>query len=886
MSLLRRFLLSIGRVFPWGRILKVRAVLDCPVVNTRTISPQGNRFFEYPSVGDGRGVKSRFKRGPVVRKGWEPQDGPTVAGHGADVNKDQRFGWIPLHVAGILGDLCCYSSTAPMSMWGTGYGVRYCTCMTRPQAQLWSTMIHKKQVLGIQQGRETGQLGLRHAPSGSITSRICFLPSTSGGLTVEDWWNYLHSKEKGFKIHHTPPMNKPTNITYASLKLSMSRAPEPLQSTRAALKPQKPPQTWRAAGLQTVPQHLLGTGARVIITRNQWQGKGLVNATIGIVEDIIWQADANSSDLPIVVLVSCKSYKGPTLWRTEPRDGSPEVALTISVGSDHPQVTESYTAQNQIGTSAKRIFLWPTFVALSCVTSLNSLLFIERLDWDRVKKLDMNGLKLTKRACVHVMKALQSLAVTVTVTFPAEGCAFAAPKPLTRKIFCRILPASSTSVNQAVSTPGNPTSSESIGGAGDTTIGGLEIVLAMVNQASGLLEKIPFIAPVAGLLGQLLTMRSEVTQYGKKWDVVMEKVEQVAGIVPAVCMKYARAEEDLPSGLRDIFQSLQTDLGGIRDALNRSRDLGRVKKTLLRKDLQLEIDRYDGKLSNVLGTFQVCRQFAILIIRTTRRLQAMVVLDTGFKVEEMHKVDAPGPYFPQIFFGRDSERAEILRMIFSDLGSPARIAILGPGGYGKSTLANAVLTHKDVQEHFGDARYFVACESVFSSGALLTELAKTLGLLDGATASLWSRIETALDTKDCILCLDNFESPWDQDGDTKYSVEKLLSEITKLQHTTVLITMRGEVRPGQTSWTQPPLRSLKTLDHDAAKSIWKQIANSYDDYAEKLIEAVDCVPLAVTLLSSQSEAVSPELLLKQWNEEEHTEFIHMGQNNRHLNLNF
>ena len=28
-----------------------------------------------------------------------------------------------------------------------------------------------------------------------------------------------------------------------------------------------------------------------------------------------------------------------------------------------------------------------TFVALSCITSLNGLLFIEKLDWTRVKKL-------------------------------------------------------------------------------------------------------------------------------------------------------------------------------------------------------------------------------------------------------------------------------------------------------------------------------------------------------------------------------------------------------------------------------------------------------------------------------------------------------------------
>jgi AAA+ ATPase superfamily predicted ATPase len=118
------------------------------------------------------------------------------------------------------------------------------------------------------------------------------------------------------------------------------------------------------------------------------------------------------------------------------------------------------------------------------------------------------------------------------------------------------------------------------------------------------------------------------------------------------------------------------------------------------------------------------------------------------------------PRSPHIFFGRDFELAQIIHMIFTNIGSrPAHIAILGPGSYGKSTLANAVLTHERVQKHFEDARYLVTCESVFSSGALLIELAKTLGVIDGATGALWTRIHTALNSKDCILCLDNFESP-------------------------------------------------------------------------------------------------------------------------------
>ena len=240
---------------------------------------------------------------------------------------------------------------------------------------------------------------------------------------------------------------------------------------------------------------------------------------------------------------------------------------------------------------------------------------------------------------------------------------------------------------------------------------------------------------------------------------------------------------------------------------------------------------------------------------------------------------------PQILFGRDPELAHIIDMIFTNLGSrPARIAILGPGGYGKTTLANAVLTHHRVRQHFRDARYFVSCESIFSSGALLTELAKMLGLLDGAT-DIWSRVRIALDTKDCIICFDNFESPWDQDADIRNSVEDLLSRVTELGCVSVLITMRGTVRPAQTQWTMPLLPPLKTLDHDAARMVWEKTVNNYDKFAEELTKAVDYVPLAISLLAHLAQATSPELLLKLWHSKQ-TGFIYTGQANKLSNLEY
>ena len=229
-------------------------------------------------------------------------------------------------------------------------------------------------------------------------------------------------------------------------------------------------------------------------------------------------------------------------------------------------------------------------------------------------------------------------------------------------------------------------------------------------------------------------------------------------------------------------------------------------------------------------------------------------------------------------------------LIFSSASS-ARVAILGPGGVGKSALAHAVLTHDKVAARFGDSRYLIPCDSLKSRDALLVALADRFSLLQPGTASesysvgLESRVLSALALEECLLCLDDFESPWDQPGASRKAVELLLADITAITSVTVLITMRGGERPKETKWSSPMLTPLTNFRRDAAKRTWECLAGTCDEWAEKLIDVVDCQPLAVTLLGSLAEVATAETLWERW-QKENIAVVEKEKGNKQASLDF
>lgn len=134
---------------------------------------------------------------------------------------------------------------------------------------------------------------------------------------------------------------------------------------------------------------------------------------MGVLEDIIWAPDLPRSKMPIAALVSFPKYTGPTLWRTGPRPGFPNgipilpiVPMTTEFVVNGQKMSRTqlplclawattiHKAQGltlpkiKLGLGEKEFSAGLTFVALSRVKDLDSIMFVEGFDWMRVKKLD------------------------------------------------------------------------------------------------------------------------------------------------------------------------------------------------------------------------------------------------------------------------------------------------------------------------------------------------------------------------------------------------------------------------------------------------------------------------------------------------------------------
>lgn len=134
------------------------------------------------------------------------------------------------------------------------------------------------------------------------------------------------------------------------------------------------------------------------------------------------------------------------------------------------------------------------------------------------------------------------------------------------------------------------------------------------------------------------------------------------------------------------------------------------------------------------------------------------------------------PPRPKIFYGRESELQEIVKILSQE---SARIVILGAGGMGKTSLAKAAIHHPSVAAKY-EHRFFIACDSAATNVEMASIVGGHIGLKPGSNSTT-AVVQYFSEQPSCLLILDNLETSWEPLM-SRSGVEEFLSLLAGVEH--------------------------------------------------------------------------------------------------------
>ncbi|KAJ7020379.1 P-loop containing nucleoside triphosphate hydrolase protein [Mycena alexandri] len=432
-----------------------------------------------------------------------------------------------------------------------------------------------------------------------------------------------------------------------------------------------------------------------------------------------------------------------------------------------------------------------------------------------------------------------------------------------------------------------------------TTQSRLNNIARCVSSAVDTLElvsntlKTPFLGAISSTSRSLLIAVETVKQNKEACIRLLDQTHQLLYAIIALHIKSDAGGEFPPSVLSQIGSFTET-LHKIHHFVEAQQEKGWLKQFFRQAEMNALLKDCNAGLQQSLDFFQIQ---ALGLVTDAAELQEYArdahqeVLEMIDSRSDMNAFDRASsinrglsssessstsismlPSEPKIFHGRDSELADILSAFGQE---PTRIAILGAGGMGKTSLSRAVLHHPQVVARYGLHRVFVACDTAPTKIELAALIGAHLGLKSGrdVTRALIRHFATGPPT---LLILDNLETVWDP-RESRGEIEEFLSLLTDINHMALIITMRGAERPAKVHWTRPFLAPLLPLSRAAARQTFIDIADEGHDKqdVDKILSLTDNLPLAINLIAHLVDSEGCLTVLSRW-EEERTSIISEG----------
>ncbi|KAJ7331322.1 hypothetical protein DFH08DRAFT_940026 [Mycena albidolilacea] len=409
----------------------------------------------------------------------------------------------------------------------------------------------------------------------------------------------------------------------------------------------------------------------------------------------------------------------------------------------------------------------------------------------------------------------------------------------------------------------------------DNIVACLTPALILLNELSDAFGP-PFIQLISNTVDTLINMLKNVKQNKNDCAQLLENIHKVLYAIINLHLK-SEIVGSLPPAMLDNIGRFTETLHKIYVFVEAQQDGKKIKHLFRNGEMQKLLKSCHVGLNHAMEVFGITARPAILNnigeMKNTAKFMHKELLELIQNLSD-DSTSSDGSS-PKIFHGRQSELDDIMKIL--DQESP-RIAILGGGGMGKTSLAKAVLHHPDTSAKF-EHKFFVSVESANST----IELAALIGLhvgLDPGPDLTKPVIQYLLQKPSCLLVLDNLETVWEP-LQSRDRVEEFLSLLTEVQHLALVITMRGAERPAKVQWTRPFLLPLQPLSDDTARQTFIDITdNIYGiDEINQLLQLTDNMPLAVNLIAHLSDYEGISNVSARW-ETEKTSLLSMGHDRK------